>query len=215
MITFICALPQEAKYLRKLPSVQSGQTQLVCSGVGPKNANRATRDCLGGSKPSLVISTGVAGALTPTLRVGDVVVAREVIDEVSGNRFSCTTLSSPHSALGTLLSVSRMITSAEEKKALAARFSAVAVDMESAAIAAVCVEHGVPFAAIRAISDTAEEVLPKAVTRFFDERGGLRPGSVMVELLKQPSLLKALRRLQAQTSAAGESLCRFLQSHPM
>ncbi|MSR65631.1 MAG: hypothetical protein EXS18_07615 [Verrucomicrobiae bacterium] len=215
MITFICALPQEAKHLRNLASVQNGHTQLICSGVGPRNAERATRKLLAAFKPTLVISTGVAGALSPSLRIGDVIVAAEVVDDSSGQRFACTrhsALSTQHSAL---LSVSHMITSAAEKKTLGQKSGAIAVDMESAAIARLCLEHGVPFAAIRAISDTAEEVLPEAVTRFFNESGGLRPVRVLVELLKQPSLLRALRRLQVQTTTASESLCRLLQSHPM
>jgi len=215
MVTFICALPQEAKHLRKLSTIRDGRTKLLVSGVGPRNAERVTRNLIETSKPSLVISTGVAGALSPTLRVGDVITASEVIDEATVSRFACheySAFSTQHSAL---LSVSRMVTSVQEKKVLADKFGAVAVDMESAAIACTCAKHGVPFAAIRAISDTAEEVLPEVVTRFFDKKGRLRPGGVIMELLKQPSLIQVLRRLQTQTTTAGESLVRFLESNPV
>ena len=76
MITFICALPQEAKHLHKLSIVQNGKATLICAGVGPRHAERATREHLRYDKPSLVISAGVAGALSPSLQVGEVVVAQ-------------------------------------------------------------------------------------------------------------------------------------------
>jgi hypothetical protein len=107
-----------------------------------------------------------------------------------------------------------MITSADEKKALGRKFTAAAVDMESAAIARVCAEHGIPFAAIRAISDTADEVLPEAIAKFFDADGGLRPGKVISELIKKPSLMKDLRRLQVQTAIAGGALRKYLEANP-
>jgi len=108
-----------------------------------------------------------------------------------------------------------MITSAEEKQSLAAKFGAVAVDMESAAIARVCAEQGIPFAAVRAISDTADEALPEAVARFFRSDGRLQPITVVAEVLKEPSLLKQLRRLQSQTATACESLRRFFETNPL
>lgn len=107
-----------------------------------------------------------------------------------------------------------MITSAQDKAALASRFTAVAVDMESAAIARVCAEHGVPFAAIRAISDTADESLPPVVTRFFDTNGQLRYVAVMAAILTEPSLIGKLRRLQRQTQTACAALTGFLATNP-
>lgn len=214
MTLFICALPQEAKHLRKIPIVRNGRAKLICSGIGARNADRAARKLLTDLKPSLAISTGVAGALTPGLRVGDVVVAREVIDESTGDRLSCTVPSSLRPPAASILSVTRMITSAQEKKALAEKFHADAIDMESAAIMRVCAEQNVPFAAIRAISDTAADTLPEAVTRFFDADGRLRTGRVLAELAKDPSLFKSLKRLQSNTAKAGEALASFLQGIP-
>lgn len=215
MIAFICALPQEAAHLRKLSVVQNGQATLICSGVGPRNAERATREQMEKSRPHLVISTGVAGSLSRELKIGDVIVANEVIDESSGSHFKCSPPPNTQNPESMIVSVSRMITSADEKKSLWQKFNAVAVDMESAAVARVCVQHNVPFVAIRAISDTAEEVLPPALTGFFDEQGKLRPSKIAAAIVKNPALVKTLRRLQKQTAIAGESLVKFLSEHPM
>ena len=113
---------------------------------------------------------------------------------------------------GRILSVGRMIAGAGEKKQLGRTFNAVAVDMESAAIARVCAEHDVPFGAIRAISDTVDEDLPKAVTRFYDADGDLQVVHIIAELVKHPSLWKTLSRLQTQTAAAGDALRKFLET---
>ncbi len=243
MIIFICALPQEAKFLRRLTLVQTGKAQIVVSGIGPRNAERATRNATEGSRPSLVVSTGVAGALSPALRIGDVITAGEVIDETTGDRFPChnptdghvntfgappsggavakpSASGTPNSSLATsspsgpvaILSVARMITSAEEKRSLAHTFAAVAVDMESAAIARVCRERSLPFATVRAISDTAEETIPPAVTTFFDPDGRLRFARIAAELVARPRLLGTLRKLQRQTATACQSLAAFLEA---
>jgi adenosylhomocysteine nucleosidase len=214
MITFLCALPQEAKYLRRVQSVQSGQATLFVTGVGSQNAERTARDLLSTSKPSLVISTGVAGALSPTLHIGDVVIAKEVIEERTGTHFACAVPSSIQHPASSIVSASRMISSAQDKAALASRFAAVAVDMESAAIARVCAEHSVPYAAIRAISDTADESLPPAVVRFFDMDGRLRYGAVVGAILREPSLIGKLRRLQQHTETACVALKEFLVTNP-
>lgn len=215
MTVFLCALPQEARYLRNLPSITNGNARLVCGGVGPRNAERATRDLLAAGHPSLVVSAGVAGGLNPSLKIGDVILAGSIIDEASGQRFHPGPDFTGHGLRFTFLSVSRMIASTADKRSLAAKYGADAVDMESAAIAKVCAEKGVPFAGVRAISDTADEVLPEAIAGFFDADGRLRVGRVIAALAKTPSLLKALRRLQAQTARAGESLRSFLETNPV
>lgn len=215
MTVFLCALPQEARYLRNLPSISNGNDRLVCSGVGPRNAERATRDLLAAGHPSLVVSAGVAGGLNPSLKIGDVILAGSIIDEASGQRFHPRADFTGHGLRFTFLSVSRMITSTADKRSLAAKYGADAVDMESAAIAKVCAEKGVPFAVVRAISDTAEEALPQAIASFFGADGRLRVGRVVAALARNPALVKALRRLQAQTARAGESLRSFLETNPV
>jgi hypothetical protein len=107
-----------------------------------------------------------------------------------------------------------MITSARDKAALASRFAAVAVDMESAALAHVCAEHSIPFAAIRAISDMADESLPAAIGGFFHAEGRLRFGAVIGAILRDPLLIRRLRQLQRQTERACVALTEFLATNP-
>lgn len=66
----------------------------------------------------------------------------------------------PHIFFGSILTGDQIILSAEKRQSLAGQFGALAVDMESAAIALVCMTNGVPFLSIRGISDHSDETFP-------------------------------------------------------
>ena len=61
---------------------------------------------------------------------------------------------------GILLTGDQVILSSGKRQALVEQFGAVAVDMESAAIAQVAYTYAVPFLAVRGISDQADETFP-------------------------------------------------------
>ena len=56
------------------------RVRLACTGSGPRRAARELDRLLAEGPASLVIGAGIAGALTPGLGLGDVVVARRVRD---------------------------------------------------------------------------------------------------------------------------------------
>jgi 4-hydroxy-3-methylbut-2-enyl diphosphate reductase len=128
--------------------------RVVRIGMGPHRAAQAIAD-LPGTGPVAVV--GVAGALTEGLNVGDVVVADEVRD--GDDRFPCPGAPLVAGALrragltvhvGPIATVDRLAGHAA-RQSLAAT-GAIAVDMESAAVAAAVT--GRPFVAVRVISDT-------------------------------------------------------------
>ncbi len=67
---------------------------------------------------------------------------------------------------GSILTGDQVIFSTEKRHQLAAQFQAFAVDMESAAIAQVCLMRGVPFLSIRGISDHADETFPVDISHL-------------------------------------------------
>jgi hypothetical protein len=75
---------------------------------------------------------------------------------------------------GDLLSVPAALESPAEKRAAAAATGAVAVDMESAAIAAVAERARVPFLALRVVVDGADDALPRGAEQWIDEQGRTR-----------------------------------------
>ncbi|MBD3304771.1 5'-methylthioadenosine/S-adenosylhomocysteine nucleosidase [candidate division KSB3 bacterium] len=60
----------------------------------------------------------------------------------------------------TIVTGDQVIFSSAKRQALAQQFHATAVDMESAAIAQVCLLNHIPFLSIRGISDHADETIP-------------------------------------------------------
>lgn len=71
---------------------------------------------------------------------------------------------------GLLVSGDRFIHGPEQALALRAQLpDALAVDMECAAVAQVCADYGVPFAAVRSISDRADANAPSDFDRFTNE----------------------------------------------
>ena len=125
----------------------------------------------------------MAGALDPALACGVAVLPDEVLRE-HGEPGGATLLrfatcrgwrerllaalqGQAQVVSGTLLSSAAPVTTLAHKASLFRRTMAVAVDMESAAVAAVAAEHGLPFIALRVILDTALDSLPGSVMRAF------------------------------------------------
>lgn len=133
-----------------------------------------------------IVFTGVAGALAPGVCVGDVVVADSFLQhdldvspifpkyEVPLYGLSRFATDGPLSARlaaaaqralpgvtvhrGLVASGDRFVSTTAECQALRSSLpEALAVEMEGAAIAQVCHDYGVPFAAVRTISDSADD----------------------------------------------------------
>src|SRR5207253_1642126 len=96
-----------------------------------------------------------------------------------------------------------------EKRGLADRTGADAVDMESAAIEGVCAARGVPFRAVRAVSDTVDTALSPELVRLLSG-GRVSPWKAAVALAGKPSLLGEFRRLARDTKLAARNLAHAL-----
>ena len=108
--------------------------------------------------------------------------------------------------VGTLASVARPLFNSEEKRVLGRTLNALAVDMESAAVARVAAEHGRAFFALRAISDTVDENLPSEVSDFLDETGEVRSGKVLKFAFHGPKNVRELWKLKRHSDQAALAL---------
>jgi adenosylhomocysteine nucleosidase len=180
---------------------------LVANGPGPGLVEKALRKMMSGKNSEVngVISTGFCGALDPSLKLGDIVVGAE----------STVACGQPF-VRGRILSIDRVAVASSEKRELRTQTGAVAIEMESAAVATKASEWGVPFHCIRVVSDTAADNLPLDFNRYRDAEGRFsrtrialtamaRPFSVM------PGLLAFDRNCRLAAEALGEFLadCRF------
>ncbi len=105
--------------------------------------------------------------------------------------------------------VDRLVASPEAKRVLARETGADAVDMESAAIEEVCREAGVPFLAVRAVSDTADTALSQRLVMLLSG-GNVSPVKATAAVLRQPSLLVEFWRLARDTATAARNLAGAL-----
>ena len=150
---------------------------LIQSGVGPAAAGTVAGRVLKEQAMSLVMSTGFACALVPA-QVGDLIVGTVVSSvQVEGawtmrnDRVLCDgavradlLIVAQHAGMvarvGTIVSSETVVWQAEEKRRLRSVTEATGLDMESAAVAAVAQERGLPMVIVRTVSDLVDEDLP-------------------------------------------------------
>lgn len=167
--------------------------------VGVERASRAVEAYLIHHQPRRLILAGFGGALRPETHVGDVIIARDVISE-DGTVWPCD-----GTGTGRVLTVSRMIASVPEKLSLGNQYAATVCDMESAAVAAVCARHGVPFVAVRAISDSATRSLSPTLDKLI-VNGQISYKQTLRAILTEPTILGDFWHLARGTRCAATNL---------
>ena len=276
MLGVVTGLRSEAKLLRG--------TGLACISTGGQaHIARAKIDRLISRGVRGLVSFGIAGALSPELRTGDLVIADKVVSETGeawaalrpwteallaaaangrsnprendvphhaaarrseGHSASAPLWSSEHDTptdvtpalsrgpsegqrlaakwipaqgrddgrrgvrAGTILGLDCMLSSPEKKAAAFARTGALAIDMESHHVARAAAERGLPFVAVRAISDQADEALPPIMATFVDEYGQTRMSTVLAALLLRRVKLGELLQAGRASKRAHQALLR-------
>jgi nucleoside phosphorylase len=138
-----------------LYSGAAGRTEIVAAitGIGTAAAARATESVLGAAAIDHVVVVGIAGGIGATVALGDLVVPERVLDLATGAEHRPAVLGDA-APRGTLATADGLITDAAVFARLE-REGIVAIDMETAAVAAVCERRGCPWSVFRAISDRA------------------------------------------------------------
>ena len=184
---------------------------VVLAGAGRPRAQRGAEVLLDGHRPRWIVSAGFAGALDPTLRRNDIVLAAEVVN-LEGRRYGIDLAVPEGQGLrsGRLLTVDEIVRTAAEKAELRRDHGADVVDMETSAVAALCAERGVRFLSARVVSDEAGTDLPPEVLAILGRSGGLRLGAAVGAIWKRPASVKDLLALRTHATEAAEALARFL-----
>ena len=262
MLGVVTGLKSEAKLLNGL------NFACVSTGGQAREARRKIDQLVAGGATGL-ISFGIAGALSPALRTGDLIVADMVANDIgevwqthqpwldgllaaieparngrrpddvphhaaarraeghartaplwssdgdvpesapaSARASSVTSAVRPGPAeaaqgqqgegrgvrVGAILGLDRMLSSPQEKADGFARRGALAIDMESHHVARAAGERNLPFIAVRAISDQADEVLPTIMATFVDAEGQTKMSAVLAALILRRVRVGALLR---------------------
>jgi adenosylhomocysteine nucleosidase len=186
-------------------------TRVVCRGDVPSLAaslaRAITKGCHG------LIRLGVAGGLSPDLPPGACVIGSEILCGttrlMTDRNWSQNLLQViPDSIYGKIVGVPDPIAYPETKRALYQNTGAVAVDMESHVVASIAAANGLPFIAIRIITDPAKRVLPKVALAAMRPNGTINFAAMLRSLMKHPDDLGLLIQTAHDAFAALATLSR-------
>ena len=229
MITgILVALPEELHTLTKLKIKQgeciivSANTLITLSGAGPKNAASAAQNLIAQGATQL-ISWGCAGALAPHLKAGDLIVPAGILTQnniqlATHKQWSRQVIDLLDKTIkhtqATLLGSDTVIGKACDKNRLYQTTQAIAVDMESAAVAQLAHQTQIPFIAIRSIVDPAQLDLPGAINYAMTDSGVISISKLLRYLCSHPGDLPRLIKLGLHFNAAKKTLKHLASQLP-
>ena len=197
----ICfAVREESRFF--IPRMGS-HCQAIVTGMGPDNTVAALGRAWEKYNPRHLLTCGFAGALDPSLALGQVCFATSdsalgVAAENAGARRA------------TFHSSSRVAVTTAEKSSLRATTGLDAVEMESAVIVSAARERGLPVAVVRVISDTAQEDLPLDFNALMTAKQSIHFPKLLAALARSPGKIPALLALQKNTTLAARHLAATL-----
>lgn len=185
---------------------------VAVAGGGDGDGLAAKLDALHGDIRG-VISIGLAGGLSPHLKVGDVVIADQII--TGAETWDChegwrVRLMSrlPTAIQGQIFGSDIIIEKPETKSGLHETTGALVVDMESQVAARFAAKRNLPLAGLRVISDDSNHVLPPAALVAMKPDGGIAIGRVLGSLLRHPTQIPSLIRTARGSNKAFAELLR-------
>jgi nucleoside phosphorylase len=205
--------------------IGEAEVNVLLTGVGAPHAALMSLSEIARGESDTVefcVSAGLAGALQPEYRIGQVLAARTIVAERAAEGAGSRTMESSAPLLefagdcgATIVkrfyTAGHVVSRAEEKEQLG--LAADAVEMESFAILSRARANGVPGVAIRSISDTVNEDLPLPMDDLFDESGAVSLPRVIGQVARRPGAIPGLVKLGQQSKRAAESLASFLDRY--
>ena len=169
------------------------------------------------------MSWGCAAALSPNLKMGDLVLAESLISsdgqEISVNatwhQHTKNILSADFTAYkGALLASEKVVSTAQEKHEIFEKTGAIALDMESGAIAKVATHYALPFLVIRTIADPASMDLPNALENALNDNGEVAVSRILKSLVLNPKELPHLIQIGQYFQIAKKTLANVAKHLP-
>ena len=194
---------------------------MILSGMGRDRAKQAAQ-ALVGEDVDCLVSFGTAGALSPVLSPGDLVLPQEVVcrgkSDPDETRIYPANTDLPAQArqrlsrqnipvhTGPLACTDEAVSSSAGKRRLFEQTGAIAVDMESAGVLEAAQENGLQSFAARVIVDPADLALPEIVLRRVDDYGRLNDLALGLRLATSPGQIPDMLRLARASRQAGKTM---------
>jgi nucleoside phosphorylase len=221
-------VPLKLKSLNGFRAITAaGEIAFIATGLGTRRSREVVARALSEfPQTDFIIGTGIAGALSGGLRPGDIVIAdrlvrtredslhpehvipvdRQTIDycervmQAAGLEFST----------GAILTSRGVLPDAESKRLAKKESGAIAVDMESVAIAFAATSRGIPFAVVRTVMDSLEDEIFGA--EVADEEGRVRPLAAANYLVHNPAAFLKMPRMLRNLALATRSLADAIEA---
>lgn len=189
-----------------------GGTDIVATtmGMGMTGATRTTERLLADGGVDRVLVVGICGGLDEKVPIGTVLHPEVLIDGVAGTEYKSPAWA-PLTLSGRLATFDDIDVELQMLPQLI-QAGVNAVDMETAAVAAVCERHDVPYAVFRAISDYATDgSVDSAIATMIRPDGSTDVVATIRYIATHPWRIPVLMRLArgAQTAvkaAAGAAI---------
>ncbi|OGO31691.1 MAG: hypothetical protein A2Z16_10135 [Chloroflexi bacterium RBG_16_54_18] len=195
----------------------------VVSGIGMKNAERATAKILKDFQVESLLVLGFAGSLSPQLGIGDLVICRTIHCEDAGSRIYHSDLGMVEMALKVemgqhrriwlkdCLTVNRVLSTPDQKQEISKNWNMDIVEMENYWIAQQASQNGVRVLAVRAISDGTQDWLPEFI-KILDAEGKMPVKRGLQHFSTHPHEITYLPRLYQNARMARKSLVEFFRA---
>jgi nucleoside phosphorylase len=187
-------------------------------GVGMKGATVTTERLLRTGDVDRVIVIGICGGLDETFPIGTVLSPEFLVDGATGTEYRSPSWD-PIELRGRLVTFDDINLELQMIPQLVEE-GATAVDMETAAVAAVCEQHHTPYAVFRSISDYATDgTVDAAVGAMARPDGSSDMGAALRYMVRNPLKIPGLVRLgrgaQAAARAAADAALAALRTQPI
>lgn len=196
---------------------------LVTTGMGLARAAAGTRALLAAVSPHVLISFGIAGAVNEHLHIGDVVVAGNncslemdrlgrpqplaLLSQVAWE--AAAQALQPEGAQllpGTAITTrgSQFVPQSQETMAHPV------LEMETAGIAQVAAEVGIPLVSIRSVSDGPQAPIPFDLEAVLDDEYNFRTGKMLMLVLRSPRIILQSRQVARNSRKAADCAAKVL-----
>lgn len=193
---------------------------VIEAGMGIAAASAATKILADIKNPQLLVSAGFCGAVRSGCAVGDIILCKQLwqYNEHGASRPDLAIKQSKISEIenslqqfavpvksGCFITTSSIVSKAELAAKLPADLLNPVLEMETAAVAKVAANRGIPFLGIRTVSDDAGEELLFSMDEI-SKNNRISIFKLLVACLKKPAIVPQLARLAKTSAIAGKSL---------
>jgi adenosylhomocysteine nucleosidase len=206
---FICAMPMELKPLARRLGLKKSQVDgvtvhtgtlgsdpvvAIVTGMGPQLATAGIERLLNVMSVSRVVVVGITGALENVTPIGTLIRPETVVDAATGTEYRPSPLGGG-TPTGKMWTTDGITTDPDVLARLRAE-GVVSLDMETAALAAVCERRGIPWSVFRVISDRASDgTIDEEVFHMSNQDGTPNPRAIVRYFLKHPRRLVSMPRM--------------------